>query len=66
MLPVVLGVPYGVFWGHTYFFLNLKDVENTMEYSSTYLFADDNKVSRQMSSYTDYKSLQADVFLYRL
>ena len=66
MLPVVLGVPHGVFLGALLFFLHLNDVENTKEYSSIYLFDDVSKVSREMSSYRDYKPLQADVFLYRL
>ena len=66
MLPVVLGVPHGSILGALLFFLHLNDVENTIEYSSTYLFADDNKVSKQMSSYKGYKSLLADVFQYRL
>ena len=51
------------YFGGTPIFLNC--VENTIEYSSTYLFADDSKVSRQMSTSTDYKSQQVDVYQYR-
>ena len=52
MLPIVSGIPQGSILGPIFAVLK-NDLPNAIKYSSIYLFADDSKGSRQISSNTN-------------
>ena len=61
LLPVLSGVPQGSILGPILFLIFVNDIPNTIENSQLYMFADDTKCHRSVSSTSDCYSLQNDL-----
>ena len=55
------GVPQGSHLGPIFFILSINDVEHMIKHSSIYVYADDMKICRQISTRTDTDLLQTDL-----
>ena len=61
LLPVLSGVPQGSILRPILFLIFVNDIPNTIENSQLYMFADDTKCHRSVSSTSDCYSLQNDL-----
>ena len=60
-LPVLSGVPQGSILGPLLFLIYINDLPTSIQHSSCYLFADDTKFIKAISSFNDCLLLQQDI-----
>ena len=61
LLPVLSGVPQGSILGPMLFLIYINDLPNAISHATSYLFADDTKLLKSISTHNDSLVLQHDI-----